>query len=663
MTSKKTTRRALFSSVMALLLCCSMLIGTTFAWFTDTVTSSGNIIKSGTLEVEMYWADGTKAVPAEGSTDWKDASTEAIFNYDLWEPGYTQVRHIKIKNVGSLALKYQLDIMANGEVSELSDVIDVYFVDPATQVANRTTLDDNYKVGTLTEILDGMPENTYGTLTAGTEANVTIALKMQETAGNDYQDKEIGTDFKVVLTATQKDYESDSFDKDYDADLLPPNEDGDILVEENGIQYVYTADGEHILYLVTEAYASDTVIVPEGVTTIGSYSFYYNDNVKNVVLSSTVRDLTGAFTESAVENVTLNESLEEISKNAFKKTYNLQSVTIPSTVKSIGETAFQQTGLKEIVIPASVESLGYQSFVSSQIEKVTIEGNVVFENRVFRGCTKLNTVTINGDTVEFVNNSSNGDCWISNKESNNPNYSHITFYVKNADVESKVRAALGAELPETTPIYVDGKITIKVTTADAFLNALKEAETGTVIDATGVTVEPTGSLATTVTIPAGITVKNATFAASSQAYLVTSGIGDPVIFENCAFDGPGFGMFVIAGNDQDGANMVFNGCSFEGQIAPNFYNNTNGKSTFTNCTFTVGSDNIGLVNCMGGSHTFTGCTFDYTGGSTMGSNQYVRWNAVNSYSENYSTKVELIGCTFINCGTQRYGSNSTLTVK
>lgn len=217
MKSKKNTRRALFGSLLSLLLCCSMLLGTTFAWFTDSVTSSGNIIKSGALEVEMYWADG-KAEPAADTTVWADAASGAIFNYDLWEPGYTEVRHIKIKNVGTLALKYQLAIRATDEVSKLADVIDVYFVDPAAQVADRTALADTYKVGTLTEILAGMPANTYGTLTAGTEANVTIALKMQETAGNEYQKLAIGSEFAVVLNATQLTAEEDSFDKQYDED-------------------------------------------------------------------------------------------------------------------------------------------------------------------------------------------------------------------------------------------------------------------------------------------------------------------------------------------------------------------------------------------------------------------------------------------------------------
>ena len=84
MTNLKTTKRALLSSVVALLVCFTMLLGTTFAWFTDSVTSANNIVQTGTLDVEMHWADG-KTDPA--NTTWTDASTGAIFKNDKWEPG------------------------------------------------------------------------------------------------------------------------------------------------------------------------------------------------------------------------------------------------------------------------------------------------------------------------------------------------------------------------------------------------------------------------------------------------------------------------------------------------------------------------------------------------------------------------------------------------
>ena len=53
MSNKKTTKRALLTSVMALMLCFAMLTGTTFAWFTDTETSANNRIVAGTLDVDL----------------------------------------------------------------------------------------------------------------------------------------------------------------------------------------------------------------------------------------------------------------------------------------------------------------------------------------------------------------------------------------------------------------------------------------------------------------------------------------------------------------------------------------------------------------------------------------------------------------------------------
>ena len=210
MTNKKSTKRALLSSILAMVLCCSMLIGTTFAWFTDNVTSKGNIIKTGTLNVEMYWSEG-KDAPTDDA--WKDASKGAIFNNTLWEPGYTEARHLKIANEGTLALKYQLAIIPNGDVSELADVIDVYYQSPAKQIsADRQNL--GTKVGTLADVIrTGIHD---GALAAETAYTATIVLKMQESAGNKYQDKSIGTSFSIQLIATQMASENDSFGPNYD---------------------------------------------------------------------------------------------------------------------------------------------------------------------------------------------------------------------------------------------------------------------------------------------------------------------------------------------------------------------------------------------------------------------------------------------------------------
>ena len=240
--AKKHTKKALFTSVMSLVLCFAMLVGTTFAWFTDSVTSGNNIIKSGNLDVEMYYADG---IEDPTTVEWKDASKEAIFNYDLWEPGYTEVRHIKISNVGNLALKYQLQLNANGDVTALTDAIDVYYMDPAVQVSSRTALNESNKLGTLTAVLAEMSKTASGTLEADKDVNVTLALKMRETAGNEYKNLSIGSEFSVVLHATQLTSEEDSFGSDYDAYAGLPW-DGETVTEalvadEDGVYHITSA--------------------------------------------------------------------------------------------------------------------------------------------------------------------------------------------------------------------------------------------------------------------------------------------------------------------------------------------------------------------------------------------------------------------------------------
>jgi len=217
MTKKNSTKRALVASILVLCMCFTMLIGTTFAWFTDSATSSGNVIKTGTLNVGMYWADGTKAVPTSDA-DWTDATSGAIFNNENWEPGYAEVRHVKIANEGSLALKYKVQIIANGEVSKLAEVIDVYYVDPAEPFATGDDLTDENKLGTLADALANIGDTGTGFLLANEAHTVTLALKMRENAGNEYQGIGIGANFSVQVLATQLTSEFDSFGNQYDAD-------------------------------------------------------------------------------------------------------------------------------------------------------------------------------------------------------------------------------------------------------------------------------------------------------------------------------------------------------------------------------------------------------------------------------------------------------------
>ena len=123
MTNKKGTKRALLTSVLALVMCVSMLIGTTFAWFTDSVTSGTNIIAAGNLDVEVY----NSLTVGENKVD---SNTKLFDHITYWEPGVAAYENLTVANEGTLALKYQLSVIfdnattnANGDT--LAEVLKV----------------------------------------------------------------------------------------------------------------------------------------------------------------------------------------------------------------------------------------------------------------------------------------------------------------------------------------------------------------------------------------------------------------------------------------------------------------------------------------------------------------------------------------------------------
>lgn len=443
MTQTKTSKRALLTSALSLLLCCTMLIGTTWAWFTDSVTSAGNKIQSGTLQVDLLVKGGNTDYPEYTSvkTDHKP-----IFNYDLWEPGYTLVTNAKVVNNGTLALKYTLKFVSADDIAsqKLAEVIDVYYSPSEVTVASRDDIASLNYLGTLKDVFTQgeavvMNDNLEPKGKENCEDFATIVLKMKEEAGNEYQNQTISA-FDIQLLATQWTYENDTFDNLYD-DGLTPAIDGTV-VEKDGIQYIYTDDGKIILYKVTENYQGNTVNVPEGVTNIGDWAFAYNNNVENVVLSSTVRDLGRGFDSSAVKSVTLNEGLEKISQRAFRKTPNLESITIPSTVTEIEPNAFQSSGIKEIYIPENVVKIGNRAFVAcDNMEKITIAGDAVeIGTYVARPALALREVHILGENVTFEP----GSMTFTNYE--NGKASDITFYVQNETVKERLIAASGSSV-------------------------------------------------------------------------------------------------------------------------------------------------------------------------------------------------------------------------
>ena len=107
MNNKKATKRALLTSIMALVMCVVMLVGTTFAWFTDTASTGVNKIQAGNLDVKLMYSTDM--------VEWKEATeqTKLFDDNALWEPGYTQVVYLKVVNAGNLALKYEAGFSKN----------------------------------------------------------------------------------------------------------------------------------------------------------------------------------------------------------------------------------------------------------------------------------------------------------------------------------------------------------------------------------------------------------------------------------------------------------------------------------------------------------------------------------------------------------------------
>ena len=207
MNNKRATKRALLTSVMALVMCVVMLVGTTFAWFTDTASTGVNKVQAGNLDVELQMQvteDGvTKWVNAEGKTlnftkkvdVATDGSTTEIAPAAeiLWEPGCRyQLPELRVVNNGNLALKYKIQITGIQGDAKLNEVIDWTINDAAIDLTEQH-------------------------LAAKTEGEAfTIKGVMQTTAGNEYQGLSIDG-IGITVYATQDTVENDSFGNTYDA--------------------------------------------------------------------------------------------------------------------------------------------------------------------------------------------------------------------------------------------------------------------------------------------------------------------------------------------------------------------------------------------------------------------------------------------------------------
>lgn len=238
MSKKKSFRRALLTGGISLGLCVSMFVGTTFAWFTDSVNSANNVIRSGNLDVELDYLDAEDGwTPVTGTTN--------VFTDNYWEPGHTEVVYLKISNAGSLAFNYKLgvniveektSINVYGEELKLSEYIMMGAVEGvdeayATRGEARSALDeDTVKAIKSGYAQDGVLYSATDTPTGEASVEyVALVVYMPETIENEANHRK-GEEPPMIklgisLLATQKTYEEDSFGDDYDENAnttVPP---------------------------------------------------------------------------------------------------------------------------------------------------------------------------------------------------------------------------------------------------------------------------------------------------------------------------------------------------------------------------------------------------------------------------------------------------------
>lgn len=405
------TKRALLTSVLALVLSLAMLAGTTFAWFTDTASTGVNRIVSGNLNVGLeYWGVGE-----DGQKTWLTAeNSEELFDKNaLWEPGYTQIVYLKVKNNGNLALTYAMQITpvhetvgvnVDGEEFKLSDYIKFGWTtftvngDGAPVALDREAAQTG--VGDGAQLGKTLHRQAAEPMAAGAEELVALVAWMPENVGNEanYSTVQPTIELSLKVLATQAAVESDSFDNSYDEDAATDEE----LNSKPEYDYSYTE--EEGVTLITDENGKVVKAIVSGVNGRVQTGLFSNlkqsvDEEGNPLFDHNGSPIMEPDEKwAALTEVVIKDGVTEIGNQAFQGCTGLTNVTIPDSVQKIGAWAFCLcVGLKNVDIPANVE-IGNSSFRRSGLEQVTVSGGSVGQYAFHRNVS-LKKIDINCETI------------------------------------------------------------------------------------------------------------------------------------------------------------------------------------------------------------------------------------------------------------------------
>ena len=425
MKTAKTSKRALLCSVLSIALCLSMLIGTTFAWFTDTASTSVNKIQAGKLDVALEMKGGDTWVSAEGKTlnfvKAQGHEDEEI----LWEPGATyELPELRVVNNGSLALKYKVVISGIKGDAKLNQAID-WSINPGETGANVVALEND-------------AQGFQYALTAKEAANtLTISGKMRTDAGNEYQGLSIDG-IGITVYATQYTYESDSNGTTYDkdADMTPDNldkmvtanvtetakKDSETVLTSNGVTATVAAngaaDGAELTLTVQPKSAAPADLVIDTGKGVQAYDISVsgrNDNAEVKIELYVGKGLTGVTVYHKTESITSTYNATTGYVTFTTTSFSPFTVVYDevATVNGVGYATIQAAMAAggNILVPADVETNNAEDSLDARIiiskaSTLTLNGKIKTPDNLGNNNKNFCALIVDADTT--INATENG---------------------------------------------------------------------------------------------------------------------------------------------------------------------------------------------------------------------------------------------------------------
>ena len=559
--------KVIISSILTIVMCVSMIAGSTFALFTsesqvNVAVTSGKVSVTAVAE-NLTLGSTFGANVAETSADFiEDTNEIKLVNF---VPGDFVKFDLRIKNESTVTVNYR---------TVIQKVVDTGLFDGLNVTIGNETYGGNLKYSPWSTILPG-----------SADIIVPVVISLPESAGVDYMAKSCTISYMVEAVQ------------------------GNVEIVDN-IVYKTDENGNKVITTDTMGELPEKVSILEGTVALPSdYLYNYGRGVKEVVVPVGLTDFggtpnaegTGAsggfFKKSAVEKVTLPEGLTEIPAAAFNQASSLTDVNIPTSVTKVGINSFAYTGLETLTVPATITEIGYGAFRGmANLKTVVIEGNATIANYAFRSCSSLETVVLLGDDVTFL---TGGQIFTRNDAGSEAN-GVINVYVANETVKERLLEVTSYD--KALNVVVGDPVVENDTEID---EAIKDGVT-TLILGSGNYIIPDSAQGKTLTIIGNGDTVVATQDDGSYEGCDYSLDGATVTFENVTINTDSRTYTGYAR-----LKATYNNCTINGTYT--LYDD----STFNNCTFNVSGDVYNIWTWGATNATFNNCTFNSDGKAVL----------------------------------------------